>query len=487
MCVVRWWYMSTRRITGAILIGSIALDLVAAVAGGFPWVAPYAYGSIVLAVAIATLRDLRLGVGAVLLELILGSHGRLLVLPMGGGGLTLRMGIFLAVLGATLWHLRVRAVRVELLGILRTHPARWPAVAFAGSLAVAGVLGAVRHPGAQFVGDANAWAFLALTPAFLLALRARDRWWVTVLLAGALALIVRTYALLFLFSHDLGGLWIGIYALVRDTRLGEVTVFPGGFPRVFMASMVWLIPAALLAVREVRERTAFRTLALAVFGGGAAVLVLSLSRSFWLGMVALVGVGILALLHPHSRARMQLPTRTLAALVLAGGVALVLAVVVVRFPYPSPLTTAGLSGTLAGRFAQDAAVGNRWQQLSPLREAIANHAILGGGFGTTVTYTSKDPRTLAAFPDGKYTTFAFEWGYLDDLLERGTVGLIIQLWLLAALIASGMRGGEWPLALALLAIAIVHATSPYLNHPLGLGLLMLAAATTARERKTTPQ
>ncbi|MDO8599317.1 MAG: hypothetical protein Q7S02_04365, partial [bacterium] len=82
----------------------------------------------------------------------------------------------------------------------------------------------------------------------------------------------------------------------------------------------------------------------------------------------------------------------------------------------------------------------------------------------------------------KYTTTAFEWGYLDDLLERGLLGLLAELWFLAALMYRSIRegGDRAALGLGLLAVALVHVTSPYLNHPLGIGILLLVFASIAQ-------
>ena len=109
------------------------------------------------------------------------------------------------------------------------------------------------------------------------------------------------------------------------------------------------------------------------------------------------------------------------------------------------------------------------------------HPILGNGFGSTVTYQSKDPRTLAAFPDGRYTAMSFEWGYLDHALDMGILGVAALVAFLAVLMFTGLRrgGDAAALALGLGALAIVHITSPYLNHPLGLGIMLWLFAYTA--------
>ena len=486
-----------------ITVMGIAFDLSSLLGWAHPVFGSVVTGAIVFGVGVASIRDIRWGIAAVLLELLWGSHGHALHVVMGNMSISLRIGLFAVVSIATLYHLRDANARRLLTTVFRTHPARWPSAFVLASVLLAGVLGTLRHPLSRFVGDANAWGFLLLVPAFMLAQSRvpNDRHstfhiphstFVSFFLFSALYLILRFLVLLFLFSHDLGGLWLGLYQWVRDTRLGEVTVSAMGFPRVFLPSMVLLFPAVLLAAARMTTDAdgsprITRMLAYAVFGGGVATLLASLSRSYWLAFIVLVAIGMAWGIYAWRRSHYSLirtNRRIVRTVVYATGSAvlmILLAVALVRLPYPRPLSTGGFGATLAARIASDVAVSNRWQQLPPLRAALAQHPILGSGFGASVTYESKDPRTLAAFPDGRYTTTAFEWGYLDDVLERGFLGLIAELWLVGSLIWRGCRrGGEAAaLALGLLAIAVVHVTSPYLNHPLGLGVLLVLLVATA--------
>ncbi len=104
---------------------------------------------------------------------------------------------------------------------------------------------------------------------------------------------------------------------------------------------------------------------------------------------------------------------------------------------------------------------------------------MGSGFGATVTYQSSDPRLVAASANGLYTTYAFEWGWLDVWLKLGIFGLLAYLALFAKIIFNGLKiGGYLSLSLAtgLAVLIAVNIFSPYLNHPLGIGYLILAAA-----------
>ncbi len=132
-------------------------------------------------------------------------------------------------------------------------------------------------------------------------------------------------------------------------------------------------------------------------------------------------------------------------------------------------------------FASDAAGSSRRNQLLPLVSAIAHHPVVGSGFGTSVTYVSQDPRIVAQHPDGQYTTTAFEWGYLDMILKFGLAGLVIYGYLVVLLVYRLTTNPELPLGVkigligGLVAIAVTSVVSPYLNHPLGIGYVVVVS------------
>ena len=152
------------------------------------------------------------------------------------------------------------------------------------------------------------------------------------------------------------------------------------------------------------------------------------------------------------------------------------------------ILTNNFSGNLvADRFKNlqtEAAGQSRLNQLEPLTEGILQKPILGHGFGKTLTYKSNDPRVLEKHPDGLYTTYAFEWGYLDIALKVGVVGLLIYLALIGYLSYRGIRNYELGimniinigLLAGLVALGVTNIFSPYLNHPLGIGYIMLISA-----------
>ena len=145
---------------------------------------------------------------------------------------------------------------------------------------------------------------------------------------------------------------------------------------------------------------------------------------------------------------------------------------VIAFPIPH-VNVASLLDLFGSRTnLEEAAAASRWNLLPILWHKIEEHPILGSGFGATVTYKSEDPRILAQNPNGMYTTYAFEWGWLEHWVKFGIIGIPLILFLLCSLAWRLWKLDEpvWLRATAvssLVALGVVHVFTPYLNHPLG--------------------
>jgi len=331
----------------------------------------------------------------------------------------------------------------------------------------------------KMVSDANAYLYFAMLPAFMLAFRKRhDRArLIQTILGATTATAALTLLVFFLFTHATPEpILRAVYKWVRDYGLGEITRAPGGFYRVFFQAHIWNFIVCLMApaliVRNWKGRRAW-TLWLA----GAlsvAVLFVCFSRTLWLsaaiaGVVGLVLVSVLKTLRTHWWKYL-----TALAVICAIGLA---------WPFLLSRTVGGAALARAGSFGGEAAVDSRMNLLKVMWPAILEHPYLGSGFGKELTYVTRDPRLLAYFPDGNYTTSAFEWGWLDFWLKLGflaplaflllvvTIGRLAKDRLMAA--TDDGRSLALALLLALVGISIAHVASPWLNHPLGIGFLLL--------------
>jgi hypothetical protein len=411
--------------------------------------------------------------GWIALELLIGSKGGLLKWgsdAVNDGGIGLRVLQFAAfMLGWAIWAWKHRAW--EQLIEQRRELAVWGVV----MLAIAhGVLRGWILKQPFLFADANAWGFLALiVPIATMASMKGERWFQGAIRAGLGLLTGITLGLFFVFSHGFPqALTDTLYLWVRQSGLGEITRAGGSVFRIFLQSQLFLLPAWLwIWVRSFRDHLPLGSRTWGVWIVLSAAIIASFSRSFWVALVLAGGVGMILLLVSQTSLREWGRALLRPALSVCGGLLLLVALVWV----PVWRGSAGLSSALSARFASgEAAVSSRWNLLPVLREGIARHPVLGSGFGATLTYTSQDPRVVQA-TGGQYTTYAFEWGWLDLWYKLGVFGVAVVLWWLVVIAVRARALGEterlW-IWLSLLTLATVHIFTPYLNHPLGIGLLL---------------
>jgi hypothetical protein len=502
-----------RVFTTALLL-LVLLELVSLTGFLLPDANVAAFAIIVAALTVVAYARPDVALLAVLAELIVGSQGgNLLSLPVGGLNISLRLALFMAVF--TAWAARAavglvrggedRRAAMDWWRLLKERRLAVGYIAVLAAVAMGTVVGVLRGNGfGNVFFDANGYFFLALLPVVVAAWR-RDTW-PRLLAVGCAALTVSLAKALFVFyvySHRVVGLARTMYVWVRDLRVGEITRMGegGDFYRIFFQSHVYFLAAGLIAIVVIlyARRPGTRPVALAAFASSALVLVLGLSRSFWVGCAA-AGFALFGCLI-WGRASWRVWRRFLwPVLPLAvAGVAVIAAVY--AFPWPDRATGgASWMSVIGGRAVglDDAAARSRWALLPALTEAGLKHPVIGSGFGTTVTYETSDPRQTASPAHGRYTTYAFEWGWHDMWLKFGFLGVgafLYFLWAVAAPLVSvvrrsrqrfrdpepGLAPEQKKAVLAfgtLLAVAAVAATSvfsPYLNHPLGLGFVIFAA------------
>jgi hypothetical protein len=492
--------------------GYVLLELLSWIGYNTPVFSGALFSAVVLAVAVLSWYRPGYGVVAVLGELFVGSQGGYM-LALGpanidGAILSLRMGLFLAVFGAWLarsfvslvrgqkprWYLEMKASRLWL-----------PYLVLLAVFAFGAVRGwLMGHGFGNVFFDANGYAFFALFPAFiegLSDLRARRLLWY-VLAAAVTVSVAKALFVLYFFSHRIFEVAANMYVWIRDTRVGEVTIMQADFHRVFFQSHLFvlagLFAAFMLAARQRLFRGAAFWAPFGLFVWGVVAMLLGLSRSYWfggfVGCLAMVGL-LLWTRYGHGLWKRMI---VLAPLGLVFAVAIIAAVY--AFPYPAKTGDVSFASLMGGRalsVAGEAAANSRWVLLDALWPVGFEHPFFGSGLGKTVTYTTSDPRLLADIPDAQYTTFAFEWGYHDLWIKFGLLGLAIYAWLIAAILrpyalavsehrklkTAGITPADDQtnayivigILAGVIAMLATNIFSPYLNHPLGIGLLMAVA------------
>lgn len=485
----------------------------------YPVFSDMAFLVIVAVTALVALKRIDLAFLVLLAELFIGSQGGYLVSYgiESGLNISLRMGLFLVVGGIwlaqaisaflerdpgrreMLWR-RFREVRAS--GLF------WPFIALIAILAlgvVRGILGGNTYENIFF--DANGYAYFALFPVFLMVFRGNVmRMRVLGLLsASVLVSVAKALFVEYIFSHRVFFVASPLYTWIRDTRVGEITIMAGDFYRIFFQAHVFALVFIFIVVVYLAYWRSWKSkrakAALVIAGTVGTAMLMSLSRSFWFG--AFVAGIIMLFLLKWGRAKKEVWGRvfSVAGISLAGGVFAILLVYSIPFPQRgADVSFASLFGSRMFSVTGEAAATSRWALLPVLNQAGWEHPVFGSGLGTTVTYTTSDPRLLADTPTGEYTTFAFEWGYHDLWVKFGFIGLMVYAWFLAAIyrpwVATLKRGRShlrepfmgrdydsrhavifsMGIILALSALLATNIFSPYLNHPLGIGILMLIAA-----------
>lgn len=475
--MLRNWFVNT-------IIGLIILACLSWLSFNIPSLALPVFISVIVVVVAATAYKLEYGVYALLAELAVGSQGYLLSTTAGSFPVSLRLAIFLIVIGlAAVWLVRERTI-----AILK-HPL-WPwLVALWTLFVIAIVVGWFygNDPKTIFL-DVNGYLYFGFAIATVQALRTPEqiKRAFTVLAAGVTVLGLQSLGLIFLFSHGTTFQYVlpSIYKWARDLRLAEITLQENNFYRVFFQSHVYVVMLLGYAYAKLWQRWSWRYTGL--LGLCVTLIFLSYSRTFWLATLVSLGIFMLYAIWRKAVSWRKL-LATLGATVLLGAGGYLIVFGLVNVPLGGD-TGSGVSATdlLSERTSDvtgDAGGSARLALLKPLLQADVKHPLLGSGFGSTVTYHSTDKRVLQDHPDGLYTTYAFEWGYLDLWLKLGLAGLAVYLILLLTILRTldqqQQRNNNTEvlgLGFGVISLSCIHMLTPYLNHPLGIGFICLALA-----------
>ncbi len=462
--------------------------------------------TIVIITLILSLCKLEYGLWIVLTELIIGSKGYLFFFEYGDLVVSIRIALWLIIMSVWLTKLITNAIKTKKVRLEFLKSSYYPYFFILFLFILAGsVNGWLNHNDySNIFFDLNGWLYFTLIfPAFAISKNKQVlKDFINVTSAAIAWLILKTYLLLFIFSHNLIGMTEEIYRWVRVSGVGEITQIQGGFYRIFFQSHIFILIAFfallwLLPNIYSNKKTANKIILLSAITCLLSGILLSFSRSFWVGLV--VGIVIYFALVTNLFGLRKLLS-VISSLFIVSIASVGLIIIIVSFPYPRPLggfTTTSLLSERAAAISGEAAVSSRWELLPELWKEIIGAPIIGKGFGYTVTYETKDPRALESSATGKYTTYAFEWGWLDIWLKLGLFGLIAYLVLLIKLMEHGIKQISFNqplnneelmimgLITGLLVLSVVNIFTPYLNHPLGIGYIIIASAILSKEKIKT--
>lgn len=452
---------------------------------------------LVVLTLIVSWRRLRWGLYLVAAELFFNSMGYIFFIEADGSRISLRIALWLVVMSVWLAKFILNLSRDKWLYLKKylKLPGLTNFVALAFFLIVGLLVGIFNNGFSDAFFDFNAWLYFALIlPYWQIIIesdsdQAKNTWWsgvINIFLAGVFYLVFKSLLFLFLFSHNFFDLR-DIYNWTRNYSLGEITAMSGGLYRIFFQSQVFIVLAWIFLLSQTFKIDAWKKLSfkkafpfVLILSFLASAIILSFSRSFWLAsLLVLAGGGLLA----ASRLGWKRLGIYLATIVSSLFLGFIIVLAVVKFPWPDSQAQFGLSdlSKRADISANESALSSRWTLLEALRIDLKNNFLWGRGFGARLEYRSSDPRVLEQSADGIYSSYAFEWAWLDINLKLGLPGLLAYAWLLfhffrQAWFNFSRRGDLLSLGLGLswAALVVVNFFTPYLNHPLGIGFLILS-------------
>lgn len=464
---------------------------------------PICFIIISILVLFLTVTKLEYGLAILFAELFIGSKGYLFFYTFGDTAISIRIAIWLIVM--SVWLVKIimslfGKYNYSLIPLFKNDFFKYFFVLFI-FIAWGVVNGFMENNSfSDIFFDFNGWLYFALIlPIFTVILnRSHGEENLTSMIlqvfsASVIWLSLETIFLLFVFSHNIAAISEGLYKWIRITGAGEITRMDAGFYRIFFQSHIYILIAffvfSLLMIKKYQEKKQkefFVYYILTILF--CSVILIGLSRSNWIGLAVGVLLCAFVLIYLYNWKK----TFIASMIVLSTAIYSVgFMIAIVKFPYPAVNGNFDVSSVLSERASQisgEAGASSRWSLLPELWQEISERPMLGKGFGSTVTYKTNDPRILEQSADGKYTTYAFEWGWLDIWLKISIFGAISYLLLLMGIILkstqeiqdiySTKKITELGLLIGLVSIAAVSFFSPYLNHPLGIGYLILVCAIT---------
>ncbi len=458
---------------------------------------------IVLLVLIASIYKLEYGVLAVLAELFIASKGYLFFGSWHGIIISIRIAIWFIVMSVWFIKILISSIKNKKINFaFKQSSYFFYFLIFFLFIIFAVFNGLIYHNGlSNIFFDANGWFYLLLIlPVYEIVFsqnpgkRIEDI--LQIFVAAVLWLSVKTLFFVYLFSHFYFDSIATLYRWLRTTGVGEVTLIQGGFYRVFFQSHIFLLVGFILLLlyssSKIYAKKSVLYLQILFLILISSVNIVNFSRSNWLGLA--VGLLVLFFILIWQK-QWQLLAKAFGLTAITTILSLFFIIILVYFPIPKPIggfNTTDLLSSRAGEISGEAGASSRLALLPKILDQIKTAPLLGRGFGATVTYQTSDPRILQQNPGGNYTTYAFEWGWLDIWLKFGLVGLLYYLFLLSKIFIIDNSRLFYPqnsnnpqdlknflvvaLSLGMIIIVVVSIFSPYTNHPLGLGYLVISTA-----------
>lgn len=511
---------------GQLTLLGLAFYVLSFIGYAFPIVGTISFFLILLVVFWFARKNLLFGVGALLFEVAIGVKGYLFSFALFGFPVSLRLALFILIFGLWFWDV----VRNKRYVAFANTSLFKPFAVFTIMLVIGMIVGVLNGNDLKNIFfDANGYLYLAfMFPIFAVSLsKVAKKKLVSIVLAGSFALtLFSLFAALqftifhqdsrpdladaisselaiddeedeeqekishsvtakeelndpFLIARTFENKKPATYRWTQDVAIAEISYLAGPFFRVFSPGQIFslflFIFSLFVVLRKSLKKDVIASYVPDLPKGFYAALgiisfltvILGFSRSLWLGLLASL---VIFLLYIPFRKAVMLSLAAAACVILLGfGLS-------VASPQAYSLIERRVESIVNP--SSESAGSNRLNVIDPAFDVVARNPVIGSGFGTTIEYESVVPEKF-----GTLRVFSFEWSYVDMLTEVGAVGLLLYIYFIYIIYARlGKRSNVLFQAL-ILALLIINIATPYLNHPLGISLLLLAAALTSKNEE----
>lgn len=494
--------LKQRKMILALLASFFLIEIFSFLSFYFPILNSIFFLIISLVVLVLAVYKLEWAFYVLLAELFINSMGYIFFFETGGFKISIRIALWLIIIAVWLAKFLIDLMRQK--KVVWQQYAKLPFLKswlFLGLfIVIALVSGIIKNGFSDAFFDFNAWLYFALIfPLWGIISSSTNpnnfkKNVVNIFVAGVSFLVLKSLLFLFLFSHNVA-IILDLYRWSRAYYLGEITAMSGGFYRVFLQPQIYILFSFLILISSWVFTTSkkIKVYLLVALSLLASALILNFSRSFWLG--AVVGLALLFLLL-WIKFGFKKMIMTFSIFLLSFVIGFLLVFSILKFPWPNADVNFNLNSLSerANIKSGESAISSRWALLEVMKDDVANNFLLGRGFGARLEYQSSDPRVLEQTADGVYSTYAFEWGWFDIWLKLGLIGVASYLFLLYLILKNYWKNFAFSnsfiylgLSLSLISLVAVNFFTPYLNHPLGIGFLILIALLWVKESPITSE
>src|SRR3989339_1967281 len=183
-----------------------------------------------------SLKKLEYGIYILLAELFVGSKGYLFYFNLGGTSVSLRIGLFLIIFSVLIYsRLKNKDLKLKL-------DKKW-LILFA-FIAWGFIWGIIRDNSFRNVFfDANGWVYFMLIFPIIDVVKSKEQVEniLQILTASVSIIVVKTFFLLYIFSHQIEPVARPLYRWLRKFLIGEITLMDNGFHRIFFQSQIYVL------------------------------------------------------------------------------------------------------------------------------------------------------------------------------------------------------------------------------------------------------